>query len=138
MPPVGLVTALLSQCCPQKQTLKWKGKMKDNKGGNGKQVPASCGLHAEGRTCENIRACSHCATYENRLPRQLVVHRDEGVVGRKCPGGALTMHQQPLELAVDNVLFHLGIARQGDHNSAPAFVYRCNKLTSLHGTDAWV
>lgn len=46
--------------------------------------------------------------HPHRLPRELVVYRDEGVVGREGAGGALAMNQQLHLLAINNVVLDLG------------------------------
>ena len=61
------------------------------------------------RTREHVAAGAHGAADEHGLPRELVVDWDEGVVGREGARGALAVHQQRLELAIHQVLLHLGV-----------------------------
>lgn len=48
-------------------------------------------------------AGSHGAPDENRLPSELVVHRDEGMVGREGTSGAFSMYQQVSLLTIQHV-----------------------------------
>ena len=50
---------------------------------------------------------AHGAADEDGLADQLVVDRDEGVVGRERTCAALAVHQQLLRHAIHQVLLHL-------------------------------
>lgn len=67
--------------------------------------------HALLRAREDVAAGAHGAPHDHRLPRELVVDGDEGVVGGERAGGALAVNQQGLEIAVHDVLLHLRARR---------------------------
>lgn len=59
------------------------------------------------RARQDVAAGAHGAPDDHRLPRELVVDGDEGVVRGERAGGALAVDQQRLEIAVHDVLLHL-------------------------------
>lgn len=65
-------------------------------------------LHALLRSGQNVTAGAHGTTNKDRLTSELIVHRDERMVRRERPGGALAMNQQLALLAIDHVVLHLG------------------------------
>ena len=48
-------------------------------------------------------ACSHGPSNEDRLPGQLVVNRNEGMVGREGSSGALTVDKKGTLLTINHV-----------------------------------
>lgn len=63
--------------------------------------------HALLRARQDVAAGSHRASDDDGLPRKLIVHGNEGVVRRERSRGPLAVHQQRLQLVVDDVLLHL-------------------------------
>mmetsp|Transcript_41766 Transcript_41766/g.100237 ORF Transcript_41766/g.100237 Transcript_41766/m.100237 type:complete len:213 (+) Transcript_41766:373-1011(+) len=57
--------------------------------------------------CQHIRACAHRSANQHWLPRHLVVHRNQWVVGGEGSCGPLPMHEQLLHLPIHQVLLHL-------------------------------
>lgn len=51
----------------------------------------------------SVPASSHGASDKHRLTNQLVVNRDERVVGRKGPCGSFPVHQEGVLFAADHV-----------------------------------
>ena len=64
--------------------------------------------HALLRARQDVAAGAHSAPHDHGLARELVVDGNEGVVRGKRAGGALAVNQQCLEVAVHDVLLHLG------------------------------
>mmetsp|Transcript_12815 Transcript_12815/g.30458 ORF Transcript_12815/g.30458 Transcript_12815/m.30458 type:complete len:250 (-) Transcript_12815:629-1378(-) len=64
--------------------------------------------HAFVCTSQHVRAGSHGTSYDDGLAGQLVIHRNQWVVRRKGSGGAFSVHQQLLALAIYEMLFHFG------------------------------
>mmetsp|Transcript_94914 Transcript_94914/g.226019 ORF Transcript_94914/g.226019 Transcript_94914/m.226019 type:complete len:221 (-) Transcript_94914:688-1350(-) len=69
---------------------------------------AKCFSHAFVGTSQHVRAGSHGASDDDGLAGQLIIHRNQWVVRRKGSGGAFSVHQQLLALAIYEMFFHLG------------------------------
>ena len=69
-------------------------------------------MFANTHTHTHIHTYTHTRTHgspdQHRLSDELVVHRNERVVGRKGPRGAFSMDEQLTRSAVDHVLLDLG------------------------------
>mmetsp|Transcript_44211 Transcript_44211/g.77086 ORF Transcript_44211/g.77086 Transcript_44211/m.77086 type:complete len:201 (-) Transcript_44211:938-1540(-) len=64
-------------------------------------------IHACLCSSKDVGTGAHGAANQHGLSDKLIVHRDQRMVGRKCPGTALAMHQQSLHFSIHHVLLHL-------------------------------
>ncbi len=103
-------------------------------------------------TGEDVGVSAHGAADEDGLADQLVVDRNQGVVGRERASAALAVHQQLLRHTIHHVLLHLPRTAQSfpramrhpaaDHNSAfcslTVHVVACPATRKLHtASEAW-
>lgn len=75
-------------------------------------VQRNIAIYTAARQCSVLAPFRQSSTsYKDGLADELVVSRDEGVVGREGSRAALPVHQKGLHLSVHYVLLHLRIAQ---------------------------
>lgn len=76
--------------------------------GSGRPVAPPEGLrHPRVRPRQHVAARAHGSPDQHGLPRELVIYRDERVVRRERPCGALAVHEEGAGPPVHQVLLHL-------------------------------